>query len=103
MLLKADLLSFDFLPALIQFATWSAKTPSVGSLDSAAQLALESFNLAATGFADNVQAREMIREMSISPIAEAATALRNILTRSPGRFATPEALTALGSKSVVDI
>ena len=35
--------------------------------------------------------------MVISPVAEAATALRNVLTRSPGRFATPEALAALES------
>ena len=36
--------------------------------------------------------------MTISPFAHAATALRNILSRSPERFATPEALSALESK-----
>jgi len=84
---------------ILQYAQWLSKTPSPGSLDNAAKLALESFNLASSGdgYARDPAAAEMVTEMSVSPITEAATALRNILTRSPGRFATPQALSALGT------
>lgn len=36
-----------------------------------------------------------MKQMQVSPFAEAATALRNILCRSPSHFATPQVLTAL--------
>ena len=81
-----------------QYARWYSKTPSAGSLDKAAELALTAFNTTASpDYSRNEAVKDMIDEMDVSPVAEAATALRNILTRSPGRFATPEALAALES------
>ena len=40
----------------------------------------------------------ILQEMSISPFTEAATALRNILSRAPTQFANAEALNALESR-----
>jgi len=67
-------------------------------LDKAAELALTAFNTTSSSdYTRNEAVKDLIDVMVISPVAEAATALRNILTRSPGRFATPEALAALES------
>lgn len=65
-------------------------------MEAAAELALTSFNLTASAnFAKDESVKQIIDAMLISPVAEAATALRNMLTRSPQRFATPQALAAL--------
>lgn len=81
-----------------QYARWYSKTPSTASLEKAAELALTAFNTTASpDYTRNEAVKDLIDEMDVSPVAEAATALRNILTRSPGRFATPEALAALES------
>jgi hypothetical protein len=65
-------------------------------LDIAADLALSSFKIASTSYQDDDVARQLVNEMTVSPLAEAAMALRNILSRSPAHFATPQALAALG-------
>lgn len=64
-------------------------------LDSAADLSLRSFKLASTAFRDNKQTKNIMDKMSVSPFAEAAIALRNILSRKPSHFTTSHALTAL--------
>lgn len=82
-----------------KYANWLSKTPSDGVLEASAALALTSFNRATTTF---LETSENLNELMVSPFTEAATALRNILNRSPEHFATPEALLALenGWKSV---
>lgn len=79
-----------------KYANWYSKSPTNGLLDTAADLALSSFSQASSAFHDDAIARVMVKEMTISPFAEAATALRNILCRSPAHFATPRALVVLG-------
>ena len=83
-----------------KYANWISKTPSIGVLDNAAELSLKSFNHT-TPILKSAQSSSMniIEDMKISPITEATTALRNILYRSPSRFATPQALAALRGKS----
>ena len=66
-------------------------------------MALTSFNLAGGALSDDLSAKAIIQEMSISPYAEAATALRNILSRSPSHFTTPQALVALAGKYCNDV
>ena len=82
-----------------KYANWISKTPSIGVLDNAAELSLKSFNHT-TPILNSTQSSSMnvIEDMRISPITEATTALRNILYRSPSRFATPQALAALRGK-----
>jgi len=75
-----------------KYANWLSKTQSEGVLEASAALALTSFNRATMSF---IEASEKINEIMLSPFSEAATALRNILIRSPQHFATPEALSAL--------
>eukprot|EP00563_Minutocellus_polymorphus_P006543 CAMPEP_0181034076 /NCGR_PEP_ID=MMETSP1070-20121207/7616_1 /TAXON_ID=265543 /ORGANISM="Minutocellus polymorphus, Strain NH13" /LENGTH=1222 /DNA_ID=CAMNT_0023111583 /DNA_START=327 /DNA_END=3995 /DNA_ORIENTATION=- len=83
---------------IAKYSRWYSKTQSAGALDKAAELALTAFNATASpDYTRNEAVKDLIDEMVISPVAEAATALRNILTRSPGRFTTPEALAALES------
>ena len=62
-------------------------------LNIAATLALQSFDRAAMGYQNRA---DYFNE--ISPFADAATALRNILSRSPHHFATPDALSTLESE-----
>jgi len=85
-----------------KYANWLSKTPSEGVLEASASLALTSFDTATLTFIEN---KEDFSEIIPSPFTEAATALRNILNRSPQRFATAEALSALerGWKSVYDV
>jgi len=74
-------------------------TPSKGGLEASAALAVTCLNRATTTF---IETSEYFSESVLSPFTEAATALRNILNRSPQHFATSEALSALenGWKSV---
>lgn len=78
-----------------KYAIFFSKTPTSGVLDSAAELALMSFTLASNAFRDNISACNIMKMMQVSPFAQAATALRDILCRSPSHFATPQVLTAL--------
>lgn len=78
-----------------RYAKWLSKTSQEGVLDAAAGLALTCFNEAASKFGQN---NDLLEEMSAPPFAEAASALRNILSRAPKRFANAEALSALGSE-----
>lgn len=72
-----------------------SQTPDNDVLNIAATLALQSFDRAAL----QCQHRsEDFSDMSISPFADAATALRNILSRSPQRFTTSDALSTLESE-----
>jgi len=79
-----------------KYANWYSKAQTPALLDKAAELSLSSFNLAFSSFLDETSS-SFIQEMSISPFAEAATALRNILSRCPAHFAKPQALSVLGS------
>lgn len=74
---------------------WLSKTKKEGVLDAAASLALSCFNEAASNVG---QSTDLIEEMAVPPFAEATSALRNILSRAPKRFANAEALSALESK-----
>jgi hypothetical protein len=59
---------------------------------------LSCFNEAASKFGQN---NDLLEEMSAPPFAEAASALRNILSRAPKRFANAEALSALESEFLI--
>lgn len=78
-----------------KYANWLSKTSSVGVLDSSAELALKSFNQTTSILTSTPNSFDFIEDMRVSPLTEATTALRNILYRSPNRFATPQALAAL--------
>ena len=83
---------------IAKFAKWLSKTPSPGSLEAASDLALKAFQHCTSPiFTQDAATDELTKEMSVYPVAEAATALRNILSRSPKFFANPEALSALES------
>jgi len=75
-----------------KYAKWISQTPSDGVLEYSATLALKAFDQAATACQEKMQSFD---DISISPFADAATALRNILSRSPHRFTTAEALSTL--------
>ena len=79
----------------LQYANWLSKTPSEGVFDAAARLALSCFNEAASKFGQN---SEISFEMAVSPFTESVSALRNILSWAPTRFANADALSTLESK-----
>jgi len=77
-----------------KYSDWFAVSNMKGVLDAGAELAFISFKLACDAFRGDNIAQDMIREMKISPFAEAVAALRNILKLSISNFNTP-ALAAL--------
>lgn len=81
-----------------QYAKWTAQTTANDIVNSAATLALQSFDRAAIGSQNKVNTFE---EMTLSPLADAANAIRNILSRAPNQFATPDALSTLESKNFI--
>lgn len=77
-----------------RYANWLSKTNKSGVFDAAAGLVMFCFKEAATKFG---QKTGLLEEMSSSPFAEATSALRSMITRSPQRFANDECLTILES------
>lgn len=78
-----------------QYANWLSKTPTEGVFDAAAGLALSCFNEVVSKVG---QDDDLFSEMTVSPFTEAVSALRNILSKAPTRFANADALSALESK-----
>jgi hypothetical protein len=64
----------------------------------ATDLALSTFNLCAAPFPGGEASRLMMLESSVSPIKEAASALREFLLNYPKYFVSNSAITALGGE-----
>ena len=85
----------SFIVVVSQYAKWISKTSASDLLNCAANIALRSFDQAVIVCTSN---SDLLEEMSISPITDSASALRNLLSRSPDRFTSSEALLTLESK-----
>ncbi len=80
---------------MTQYANWLSKTQTEGVFDAAASLVLSCFNEAASKLNED---NDVSSEMAVSPFTEAVSALRNILSWAPTRFANADALLTLESK-----
>ena len=85
----------QYAVSYFQFAKWISQSPTDQLLNCAATLALQSFDQAVLACKNGA---ELLSELSISPLTHATSALRNLLSRSPQRFTSSEALSTLESK-----
>lgn len=81
---------------MAQYGSWYARDTNEVALDIGADLALSTFSMAGSAFAPGEPARDILREMSSTPFAEAAEALRIMLSRKPKHFISQQALSVLG-------
>ena len=69
------------------------------ALDIAMELAMSAFRQSASPFADEEAARAIMQETGVSPFSEAALTIRELVSQTPRRFVSNQAIAALGGES----